>query len=122
MIARIWTGATRDENADAYEEYMREVAMPGYTNVPGHRTLLMLRRPRGDGSTESTMLTCWDDMDCITAFAGPDPELAVFYPRAGQVPAGPAPTVRHHQAYGGSGPTARGPAGRAQQCVPRRRA
>src|SRR5260221_14374205 len=82
MIARIWTGATRDENADAYEEYMREVAVPGYTNVPGHRTLLMLRRPRGDGSTEFTMLTCWDDMDSITAFAGPDPELAGFYPRA----------------------------------------
>lgn len=35
MIARIWTGATRDEDADAYEEYLREVAVPGYTNVPG---------------------------------------------------------------------------------------
>ena len=74
MIARIWTGATRDEDADAYAEYMREVAVPGYTNVAGHRTLLMLRRPRGDGSTEFTMVTCWDDMESITAFTGPDPE------------------------------------------------
>jgi hypothetical protein len=81
MIARIWTGATRDQDADAYEEYMREVAVPGYTDVPGQRTLLMLRRPRGDGNTEFTMVTCRDDMRSITAFAGPDPELAMFYPR-----------------------------------------
>jgi hypothetical protein len=44
MIARIWTGATRDRDADAYQEYMREVAVPGYSDVPGHRALLMLRR------------------------------------------------------------------------------
>jgi heme-degrading monooxygenase HmoA len=100
MIARIWTGATRDEDADAYEEYMREVAVPGYTNVPGHRTLLMLRRPRGDGSTEFTMVTCWDDMDSITAFAGPDPERAVFYPRDEQFLVDRDLTVRHYEAYG----------------------
>jgi hypothetical protein len=47
-------GATSDGDADPYEEYMREMAMPGYTNVPGHRTLLMLRRPRGDGSSGLT--------------------------------------------------------------------
>ena len=116
MIARIWTGATRDEDADAYAEYMREVAVPGYTNVPGHRTLLMLRRPRGDGSTEFTMLTCWDDMDSITAFAGPDPELAVFYPRDEQFLADRDLTVRHYQVYGSSGLTARGPGGRAEHC------
>jgi hypothetical protein len=116
MIARIWTGATRDENADAYAEYLREVAMPGYTNVPGHRTLLMLRRPRGDGSTEFTMLTCWDDMDSITAFAGPDPELAVFYPRDEQFLADRDLTVRHYQVYGSSGLTGRGPGGQAQRC------
>lgn len=99
MIARIWTGATRDEDADAYEEYMREVALPGYTNVAGHRTLLMLRRPRGDGSTEFAMVTCWDDMESIAAFAGPDPERAVFYPRDEQFLVDRDLTVRHYEVY-----------------------
>jgi heme-degrading monooxygenase HmoA len=103
MIARIWTGATRDEDADAYEQYMREVAVPGYTNVVGHRALLMLRRPRDDGSTEFTMVTCWADMDSIVAFAGPDPEQAVFYPRDEQFLVDRDLTVRHYQVYGSHG-------------------
>jgi heme-degrading monooxygenase HmoA len=103
MIARIWTGATRDEDADAYEEYMHQVAVPGYTNIPGHRTLLMLRRSRGDGSTEFTMVTCWDDMDSITAFTGPDPERAVFYPRDEQLLVHRDLTVRHYEVYGSHG-------------------
>ncbi len=105
MIARIWTGATHDEDADAYEEYMHEVAAPGYTNVPGHRALLMLRRPRGDGSTEFTMITCWDDMESIVAFAGEDPERAVFYPRDEQLLAERELTVRHYEVYGSHGLT-----------------
>jgi len=103
MIARIWTGATRDEDADAYAEYMRETAVPGYTNAAGHRTLLMLRRPRGDGSTEFTMVTCWDDMESITAFAGPDPERAVFQPRDEQFLVDRELTVRHYEVYGSTG-------------------
>lgn len=103
MIARIWTGATSDDNADRYEEYMREVALPGYTNVAGHRALLMLRRPRGDGSTEFTMVTCWDDMDSIVAFAGPDPEQAVFYPRDDELLVDRELTVRHYDVYGSTG-------------------
>jgi heme-degrading monooxygenase HmoA len=103
VIARIWTGATRDKDADAYEEYMREEAVPGYTNVPGHRALLMLRRPRGDGSTEFTMITCWDDMDSVAAFAGPDPEQAVFYPRDAQFLVDRDLTVRHYEVYGAAG-------------------
>jgi heme-degrading monooxygenase HmoA len=103
VIARIWTGATGDEDADAYEEYMREVAVPGYTNVPGHRALLMLRRDRGDGTTEFTMITCWDDMDSIAKFAGPDPERAVFYPRDEQFLVDRDLTVRHYEVYGSTG-------------------
>jgi len=103
VIARIWTGATSDEDADAYEEYMRDVAVPGYTHVAGHRALLMLRRPRGDGGTEFTMITCWDDMDSVAAFAGPDPERAVFYPRDERFLIERDLTVRHYQVYGSVG-------------------
>jgi heme-degrading monooxygenase HmoA len=103
MIARIWTGATRDEDADAYEEYMREVAVPGYTSVAGYRSLLMLRRTRSDGKTDFTMITCWDDMESVSAFAGHDPEQAVFYPRDEQFLVERDLTVRHYTVYGSHG-------------------
>ena len=80
MIARIWTGATRTADADAYEEYTREVALPGYADVAGNRGVLMLRRARDDDRTEFTMIPVWDELASIVAFAGPDPEQAVFYP------------------------------------------
>ncbi len=62
------------------------------------------------------MLTCWDDMDCITAFAGPDPELAVFYPRDEQFLVDRDLSVRHYQVCRSSGLTARGPGAQAQRC------
>jgi hypothetical protein len=80
VIARIWTGATRTADADAYEEYMRQVALPGYANVTGNRAVLMLRRARDDDHTEFTMVTVWDGIENIIAFTGPDPDRAVFYP------------------------------------------
>jgi hypothetical protein len=53
VIARIWTGATRATDADAYEEYMREVALPGYATVTGNRAVLMLRRARASAHSRS---------------------------------------------------------------------
>jgi len=103
VIARIWTGATRTADADTYEQYMREVALPGYANVAGNRSVLMLRRAREDNHTEFTMVTVWDSLDNIIAFAGPDPERAVFYPRDDELLKERELTVRHYQVYGSSG-------------------
>ena len=103
MIARIWTGATRAADADAYEEYMHEVALAGYANVAGNRAVLMLRRDRDDDRTEFTMITVWDGLKNVIAFAGPDPERAVFYPRDEQFLVERDLTVRHYDVYGDLG-------------------
>lgn len=79
MIARIWRGCVRAEDADAYERYMREVALPGYRDVAGNRGGYMLRRSVGE-LEEFCMVTVWESMAAIRAFAGNDPEVAVFYP------------------------------------------
>jgi hypothetical protein len=55
-------------------------------------------------------------MDSITAFAGPDPDLAVFYPRDEQFLVDRDLTVRHYQVYGSSGLTARRLGGRTERC------
>jgi heme-degrading monooxygenase HmoA len=103
MIARIWTGATRTDDADAYAQYMHQVALSGYTDITGNRAVLMLRRRRDDDRTEFTMITVWDSLESIIAFAGPDPERAVFYPRDEQFLVERDLTVQHHDLYGSHG-------------------
>jgi len=79
MIARIWKGAVHREDGDAYAEYMKGTGIAGYTGTPGNRAALMLRRDVGD-RCEFVMFTLWDSMEAVIAFAGPEPEKAVFYP------------------------------------------
>ena len=37
MIARVWKGAVRKEDSDAYWEYMQETGVAGYAKTPGNR-------------------------------------------------------------------------------------
>lgn len=78
MIARIWKGAVRREDGDAYAEYMLATGIAGYTRTPGNRAALMLRRDVGD-RCQFVMFTLWDSMEAVTAFAGAEPSKAVFY-------------------------------------------
>jgi heme-degrading monooxygenase HmoA len=79
VIARIWRGAVRQREADAYARYMTATGVPGYASTPGNRGVWMLRRDV-DEQTEFVMFTLWDSLDAIKAFAGDDYETAVFYP------------------------------------------
>jgi heme-degrading monooxygenase HmoA len=79
MIARVWRGAVRRADGDAYAEYMRETGIAGYAKTPGNRGAWMLRRDAGD-RTEFVMFTLWDSLEAVKAFAGEDHETAVFYP------------------------------------------
>ena len=79
MIARIWKGAVRRQDDDAYAQYMQETGVAGYAKSPGNRGVWMLRRNLDD-RTEFVMFTLWDSLEAVKAFAGDDYEIAVFYP------------------------------------------
>ena len=79
MIARVWRGATRAEDADAYVRYLDRTGHAEYRRVPGHRRTITLRRVEGDRA-EFVLVTLWDSLDAIRGFAGTDVERAVFYP------------------------------------------
>lgn len=79
MIARIWKGAVRREDGEAYAEYMRETGVAAYAATPGNRGVWMLRR-EVDDRAEFVMFTLWESLDAVRAFAGEDHERAVFYP------------------------------------------
>jgi heme-degrading monooxygenase HmoA len=79
VIARIWRGAVRAEDGDAYADYIRETGLAGYAATPGNRGAWMLRRDVGD-RTEFVTFTLWESLDAVKAFAGDDYETAVYYP------------------------------------------
>jgi antibiotic biosynthesis monooxygenase (ABM) superfamily enzyme len=79
MIARVWRGATRAEDADAYAAYVEETGLKSARALPGNRGTLILRRVTGDRAELETILL-FDSLDDIHAFAGDDIETAVFYP------------------------------------------
>lgn len=79
MIARIWRGWTRPEDAEAYVRYMEETGAPDSLGTPGNRGFSVLHRPDGDRE-EFLTVSLWDSLESIRAFAGDDLERAVFYP------------------------------------------
>jgi heme-degrading monooxygenase HmoA len=79
MIARIWRGAVAQADGDSYADYVAATGLAGYTTTEGNRGAWLLRRDVG-GKTEIVTLSMWDSMEAIEAFAGEDPDVAVFYP------------------------------------------
>ncbi|MGH3326341.1 MAG: antibiotic biosynthesis monooxygenase family protein [Streptomycetales bacterium] len=98
MVIRMWRGWVARDNADAYQDYMNEVALEGYAGVPGNCGVYMLRRPDGDREG-FCMVTLWESYDAIAAFAGADPERAVFYPRDDEFLVERETTARHYEVY-----------------------
>ena len=79
MIARIWRGVVRTEDADEYVAYVRDTGIEHYRSTPGNVGAWILHRPI-DGLTEIVTFSLWEDMDAVRAFAGDDPSRAVYYP------------------------------------------
>ena len=79
MIARVWRGATRAEDGEAYAAYVEESGTGPARKLPGSRGTLVLRRTRGDLAEFETIIL-FDSLDDVRAFAGDDLEAAVFFP------------------------------------------
>lgn len=79
MIARTWRGATARADGDRYLEYLNETGVAECRGTEGNRGVFVLRRATDD-RTEFLFLSLWDSMEAIGAFAGPEPERAVFFP------------------------------------------
>ncbi len=96
MIARIWRGRTRASQADAYLTYLEATGLKDYAATPGNRGVRVLRRIEGD-EAEFLLITFWDSLDAMRAFAGPDIETAVYYPEDDAYLLGREPTVTHYE-------------------------
>ena len=79
MIVRRWHGIAKREMSDAYLAYFRETGLRDYRSTPGIRRIEVLLRPV-DSGVEWVILTTWESMEAVRAFAGDAPELARYYP------------------------------------------
>jgi len=99
ITARIWRGAVRRQDGDAYAQYMEKTGLAEYRDTPGNLSATMLRRDLED-RTEFVMYTTWESMDAVKAFAGDDPERAVFYPEDDRFLIERDLTVAHYEIVG----------------------
>ncbi len=95
MIARRWTAlADGSEQADAYAEHFARAVKPQLESTDGFLGATV-ERVEGDGGVEIAVVTRWESLDAIRAFAGEDIELAVVEPEARAVLSGFDTRVRH---------------------------
>jgi heme-degrading monooxygenase HmoA len=96
MIARIWRGTVRSEDAAAYVTYVEQTGIRNYRETAGNISAHILRRDLA-GKSEIVTLTYWESMDAIRAFAGDDPELARYYPEDDRYLIDRPRTVEHYE-------------------------
>jgi heme-degrading monooxygenase HmoA len=99
MIARIWRGAVRADDATAYASYIQQTGIDAYKKTPGNLGAWLLWRTAGE-QAEIITLSFWESRQAIEAFAGPDIETAVFYPEDERFLVERDLTARHYEVAG----------------------
>ena len=96
MIARIWRGITQADKADDYLAYLQDTGLKDYANTSGNRGVTVLRRVQGE-HCEFMLVSLWDSMDAVRAFAGENPDKSVYYPEDDRYLLDMEPLVRHYE-------------------------
>lgn len=83
MISRIWHGYTTKENADVYENMLKEEIFVGIgeRQIPGYQGIQLFRRDLDD-EVEFITVMWFDSIDAVRIFAGDDYETAVVPEKA----------------------------------------
>ena len=96
MIARIWRGIKLKEKADDYLAYLRDTGLRDYAKTPGNHGVTILRRNQGE-HCEIMLISLWDSLQAVRAFAGENPDHSVYYPQDDQYLLEMEPLVRHYE-------------------------
>jgi heme-degrading monooxygenase HmoA len=105
LIARTWHGRVPAEKAEAYYDYLLRTGLAGYASTPGNRGVTVLRRTEG-GVTHFLLITVWESIDAIKAFAGEDYEQARYYSEDDEYLLEREQSVSHYEVLAAPGPAA----------------
>lgn len=81
MIIRAWRGRAGQARADAYPRHFCEAVVPDLQKTPGFLGAHLSQRVEGD-QVQFLVLTRWQSMEAVRAFAGAAVDKAVVEPGA----------------------------------------
>ncbi|RJR46452.1 MAG: antibiotic biosynthesis monooxygenase [Desulfobacteraceae bacterium] len=76
MISRHWKGIAKNEMSDSYMEHLKKDTFPKLAKIKGFIRSSILGRKVARG-TEFLIITEWESLEAIKAFAGEEAETAV---------------------------------------------
>src|SRR5262245_38951581 len=79
MVSRHWKGTAKPGQAEAYVHHLRTETFPRLAQVPGFIRASILKRAVEAG-TEFQIVTVWESLEAIQAFAGSSINDAVVPP------------------------------------------
>jgi antibiotic biosynthesis monooxygenase (ABM) superfamily enzyme len=87
VIGRIWHGWTTPQNAEKYEDLLKEEIFSTIAEkkVPGYKGIQLFRRPLDGEEVEFVTIMWFDTWDAVRQFAGEDYERAYVPPAAREV-------------------------------------
>ena len=96
MIARTWHGVVPVAKADEYYAYLLRTGIPDYQATSGNRGVNVLRRVE-HGYAHFLLVSFWDSVEAIKAFAGDEIERAYYYPEDEALLVELEPYVTHYE-------------------------
>lgn len=95
MISRHWAGIAKAHCAEAYVEHLSNDTFPALRKLPGFIDASVLRRSVPAG-VEFLIVTNWQSIDAIRAFAGDQVDVAVVPPNVRDMMVDYDRHVRHY--------------------------
>jgi len=81
MIERVWLARTTRDGAIKYADHFRRTVLPELSAIAGYRGARLLEREL-NGGIEIVVVTRWQTLDAIRAFAGDELDRAVVHDEA----------------------------------------
>ena len=99
VIARAWHGKTPRQKADEYEKYLA-AAITKFPTIKGNLGYQLMRidgGPDGEQYVEFQVISYWESLDSIKAYAGEDVRRTRDLPRDKEFLVGMEPYVRNYE-------------------------
>ncbi len=96
MIARHWRGWTEVQDADTYENLLKQKVLPSLKGIKGYLGGYILRND-GPREVEFVVLNLFDSLEAVKRFAGPDYTIPVFEPEARRLLCKAEPVAMHYE-------------------------
>lgn len=97
MIMRKWTGRIRTADSAEYVDYVEATGGGHYASTPGNLGYQILLRDLGNGTSEVSTVSWWEDLEAIKRFAGEDSLKASYYPEDDRFLIDRLEFVEHHE-------------------------